>query len=135
MLFKLLLLYVTCVCFGEEQVELSILRISPPQTKTVGENVELECVVKNAENYALIWQRLNNHTSIIITAGDVIVTTDRRYSVIRNEPVPDTVDTQLYTLKIKGVEERDAGIYRCSYASPQNVPADVVLTVKPSPIA
>lgn len=133
MLFKFLLLYLPFACFAEVQVEPSIVRISSRQTKNVGETVELECVVKNAENYVVIWQRVNRNKhrdyNTIITAGPLIITLDRRFSITVNE-VPDAVNTQIHTLQIKDVNERDAGTYRCSYSSIQSVPADVVLTVE-----
>lgn len=138
MWFKLLLIYLPFACFAELQVEPSIVRISSQQTKNVGENVELECVVRNAENYVVIWQRMNpnKHSdyNTIITAGRLIVTVDSRFSITVNE-VPDAVNTQIHTLQIKDVDERDAGTYRCSYSSPQSVPADVVLTVQLLPSA
>lgn len=138
MWFKLILLFISpFISSGRDQFGPSIPRISPLQSKTVGEHVELECVIENSRNFILIWRKLDGND--IITAGLVTVIADSRYSsTIRDDPSSkDAADTRIYTLKIEDVRESDAGTYQCLkrrtlHSADANAPAEVVLTVQPS---
>lgn len=47
-------------------------------------------------------------------------------------PESDAIHTQVYTLRINDVQERDAGTYQCINSAKINVPAEVVLEVQTS---
>lgn len=53
-----LLLVLPSVCFGQGDELASIIKISSSQTKSVGDNVEFECVVKNLNDYKVVWEMI-----------------------------------------------------------------------------
>lgn len=138
MWFKLILLFVLSFFASDgKQLNSSIPRISAIQSKTVGENVELECFIENSRNFILIWRKLDGND--MITAGLVTVIADSRFSsTIEDDPSSkEAADTRIYTLKIEDVRESDAGTYQCLkrrtlHSADANAPAEVVLTVQPS---
>lgn len=126
-----LLLVFSLSCFGEVQERPSILRTSPNQIKTVGDHVDLECVCKNVDNYVLVWQRMNSsNQKIILAAGNIRITPDRRYNLVTTNGGSDDEPTTVYTLRINDVRESDAGTYQCQISDESSVPAYIVLTVQ-----
>lgn len=131
MLFKcwFVLIVLPSLCFGQDEESPSITKISSSQIKSVGEDVELECVVTNLNNYVVVWQlKSDSLATQILTAGFLRITANERYSL--NTLQRDV--NEIYTLKIKNVQENDAGTYQCLVSSLRPTIADVVLTVQPS---
>ncbi|XP_055686412.1 roundabout homolog 2-like [Lutzomyia longipalpis] len=86
-----------------------IYDISLDQEVKLGGNVELFCSVKNAENIAVYWKRLdyNEKEKSVISFGSKVIVPDPRISLYVNH------DHSLYKLRISNATTSDAGIYQC----------------------
>lgn len=124
----LLLLALPLLCLGGGQVP-RIARTSPPQVKTVGEAVELDCIIENIDEFTQIWRR----SDVILSVQTLLVTLNKRYRVKVKEPSVDERET-VYTLQIDDAQESDTGRYQCQISSQGSVPVEIDLTVLAKPL-
>lgn len=90
----------------------------------IGKTAFLSCVVKNlGKSKSVTWIR---HRDVhILSVGEETYTTDERFMARHNR------DTDEWTLVIKYVQERDAGIYECQIPSsvPRSYPINLNIVV------
>ncbi|XP_065204909.1 lachesin-like [Planococcus citri] len=111
----------------------TISYISQEQIKDIGGSVEFACSVQYAQDYPVIWARIDKSKTtepVHLSYGTTLVLRESRYRVqFRN-------DTSTYTLSVGEIQETDAGYYRCQIViSPTNkITAEVELQVRRPPI-
>ena len=106
-LFVLILMLVPC--FSQNIPFIS--HITQNQTKDIGSTVELECSIKNVNNYPVLWTVLatdQSATPKFLSTGTSLVTKDSRFG-LRYDPA-----SSKYVLQIKDIRETDAGMYFCN---------------------
>ncbi|RWS04782.1 Ig-like and fibronectin type-III domain-containing protein C25G4.10-like protein, partial [Dinothrombium tinctorium] len=86
-----------------------------PILAQLNEEVYIDCKVKDIANYTVLWRFIDPLKSPsegeILTAGNVRVTSDTRFSVLHRP------EENLWLLRINKVFESDAGIYVCEVNS------------------
>lgn len=126
----------TLICavlqIGVAQRTPTISYISQEQIKDIGETVELICSVQYAQDYPVLWIKLNKdngHEQVALSTGTALIIRDSRFSLKH-----DTASS--YTLQIKDIQETDAGFYQCRLQLSINnlVNAEVELQVRRPPI-
>ncbi|KAK6634028.1 hypothetical protein RUM44_004635 [Polyplax serrata] len=111
----------------------TISYISQEQIKDIGGTVELQCAVQYAQEYPVLWIRINrnrNNDPLPISSGSALIIKDSRFS-LRHDIASST-----YTLQIKDIQETDAGFYQCQVIIELNnkISAEVELQVRRLPI-
>lgn len=98
---------------GECEVELSNESeiISPPlQVRSIGESVQLNCTVKDADLFTVSWSkksRTNPAEIFMFTMASSLTIKDPRFSIYYD------ANTTTYSLSISQIEQTDTGIYEC----------------------
>lgn len=124
-MFYLILLLLQLSCLAQQTALISY--ITQNQIKYIGENVELECSVRNVEENPVMWIKiLDLQSTIFISTGDSVVINDTRFAIRYDEA------STTYTLQIKDFQETDAGTYQCQVylSTSKKISADVELTVR-----
>lgn len=110
----------------------TISYISQEQVRDIGETVELECSVQYAQEYPILWLKMNPPPaeSTTLSHNKQMILKDSRFS-LKHNPGSNT-----YVLQIKDMQETDAGPYQCKIQiSVQSyVNAVVNLVVRKPPI-
>ncbi|PSN51322.1 Lachesin [Blattella germanica] len=111
----------------------TISYISQEQIKDIGGTVELECSVQYAQEYPVLWMRVDRSRQgegLPISTGSSLIIRDSRFS-LRYDLASST-----YTLQIKDIQETDAGYYQCQVLISLNnrISAEVDLQVRRPPI-
>ncbi|XP_025160650.1 lachesin isoform X2 [Harpegnathos saltator] len=111
----------------------TISYITQEQVKDIGEIVELQCSVQYAEDYPVLWIKMNKqsgHDQVALSTGTALIIKDSRFS-LKHDPSSST-----YTLQIKDIQETDAGYYQCRIQLSLNnmESTDVELKVRRPPI-
>ncbi|KAH0953776.1 hypothetical protein HN011_009704 [Eciton burchellii] len=111
----------------------TISYISQEQIKDIGETVELQCSVQYAQEYPILWIKVNKenvHEQVALSTGTALIIRDSRFSLKY-----DTASTT-YILQIKDIQETDAGFYQCRLQITVNnlISAEVELQVRRPPI-
>ncbi|XP_046382587.1 lachesin isoform X1 [Ischnura elegans] len=127
--FILLFLFTLGTC----QRTPTISYISQEQIKDIGGTVELECSVQYAQDYPVVWMKMDRARitpPVPLSSGSSLIIRDSRLA-LRYDPHSST-----YTLQIKDIQETDAGIYHCQVIIAVNneISADVDLLVRRPPI-
>lgn len=111
----------------------TISYISQEQIKDIGGTVELECSVQYAQEYPVLWMKVDRSRLVDplpISTGSSLIIRDSRFS-LRYDTASST-----YTLQIKDIQETDAGYYQCQVIIALNnkISAEVDLQVRRPPI-
>lgn len=111
----------------------TISYISQEQIKDIGGTVELECSVQYAQDYPVLWMRIDRSRQsdgLPISTGSTLIIRDSRFA-LRYDTASST-----YTLQIKDIQETDAGYYQCQVLISLNnrISAEVDLQVRRPPI-
>ncbi|XP_018328077.1 lachesin [Agrilus planipennis] len=86
----------------------TISYISQEQIKDIGSTVELHCSVQYAQDYPVLWVKVDSQGSYVpISTGSSLIIYDSRFA-LRYDQASST-----YTLQIKDIQETDAGTYQC----------------------
>lgn len=109
-----------------------ISRITPTKVVNIGDTFDLECAVQYAQNYPVIWAKINPSDpseGTFISKDASQTSPDNRFS-IRHDRASYT-----YTLQLSKVRETDSGFYQCQVgiSSTNKVTADVNVTVQVPP--
>ncbi|XP_018012301.1 uncharacterized protein LOC108669470 [Hyalella azteca] len=91
-------------------------------TATIGGNAFLPCAVQHLGDRTVTWMRQQDLH--ILTAGPLTFSADERFRVLHPE------DSDDWTLHIKMVTPKDAGLYECQVNSDPKISREVTLTVK-----
>ncbi|RWS23337.1 Ig-like and fibronectin type-III domain-containing protein C25G4.10, partial [Leptotrombidium deliense] len=88
---------------------------SEPITVIPGEDTLIECIVKDADNYTVLWKYANSQTDIetakTLTANKIRLTEDDRISVLHR------TGHDTWVLKISKSKSEDSGVYICEINS------------------
>ncbi|XP_049838500.1 lachesin [Schistocerca gregaria] len=111
----------------------TISRISQEQIKDIGGTVELECSVQYAQDYPVLWMKVDRNRQVDplpISTGSSLIIRDSRFA-LRYDTASST-----YTLQIKDIQETDAGFYQCQVIIGLNnkITAEVDLQVRRPPV-
>nr|CAD7200951.1 unnamed protein product [Timema douglasi] len=111
----------------------TISYISQEQIKDIGGVVELECSVQYAQDYPVLWMKVDRNRitePLPISTGSSLIIRDSRFA-LRYDTASST-----YTLQIKDIQETDAGYYQCQVIIALNnkISAEVDLQVRRPPI-
>lgn len=111
----------------------TISYISQEQIKDIGGTVELKCSVQYAQEYPVIWMKVDRAKvtePLPISTGSSLIVRDSRFA-IRYDTASST-----YTLLVKDIQETDAGYYRCQVIIGINnkISAEVDLQVRRPPV-
>lgn len=110
----------------------SISHITQEQIKDIGGNVELDCSVQYASDYAVLWIKSNPQRTdtVFLSTGTSLVIKDTRFGLHYD------IATSTYTLQIKDIQETDAGLYSCQVvlSVANKITADVLLSVRRPPV-
>ncbi|XP_063220158.1 lachesin [Bacillus rossius redtenbacheri] len=123
-----------CLCgaaWGQRTPTISY--ISQLQIKDIGGVVELECSVQYAQDYPVLWMKIDQFRTtepLPISTGSALIIRDSRFA-LQYETASST-----YTLQIKDIQETDAGFYQCQVIIALNnkISAEVELQVRRPPI-
>lgn len=130
----LCLVIISALCtFVVSQRTPTISYISQEQIKDIGGTVELECSVQYAQDYPVLWMRIDRSRQsdgLPISTGSTLIIRDSRFA-LRYDTASST-----YTLQIKDIQETDAGYYQCQVLISLNnrISAEVDLQVRRPPI-
>lgn len=95
---------------------------STSKITNAGSVIEFDCTVKDAEDYPVLWFREIDDDVIPLTAGNVVVTRDRRISI--------RTSRTRYLLRIEDVQPSDAGNYRCEISVSVGIQLFVTIALK-----
>eukprot|EP00096_Caligus_rogercresseyi_P014118 TRINITY_DN664_c0_g1_i10.p1 TRINITY_DN664_c0_g1~~TRINITY_DN664_c0_g1_i10.p1 ORF type:complete len:374 (+),score=72.54 TRINITY_DN664_c0_g1_i10:1773-2894(+) len=107
----------------------SIGFITPDIVGEIGQDVKLECVIQNGEDYPVNWMKLNDRSSDdLISTGTTLAIKDPRFSLMSQDGT--------YTLTIRDLKESDASKYQCQVAVSlsNKKTADVAIQLKLPPV-
>ncbi|CAB4058220.1 unnamed protein product [Lepeophtheirus salmonis] len=107
----------------------SIGFITPDIIGDIGQNIKLECVIQNGEDYPVNWMKLNDRSSDdLISTGSTLVIKDPRFHLKSEDGT--------YILTIEELKESDASKYQCQVVVSLNdkKTADVSVKVKLPPV-
>ncbi|XP_059612629.1 lachesin-like [Phlebotomus argentipes] len=104
----------------------SISSITPHQIKDAKESVDLQCSVLNLSDFPVIWKKKSQSGGIILSSGEYLIDRDSRYDILYDK------SSSTFTLKIKDLEESDAGTYQCQIllSAVYQITAEVELQVR-----
>jgi len=115
MILQIFLAYLVC-CFNPLLAQLTDNRdegllppslqdsLQVPQIAASNTNALLTCVVRHLGNHTLLWKY---GVSRVLTAGNVRITSDSRFSVLHDK------GGDVYVLQILNVTHNDTGLYVC----------------------
>ncbi|XP_031827641.1 septate junction protein lachesin [Nomia melanderi] len=111
----------------------SISYISQEQIKDIGETVEFRCSVQYAQEFPVIWTKINKdiaNEQMPLSHGSSLIIRDTRFALRYDEA------TSTFVLQVKDIQETDAGFYQCKVLISLNnyVTANVELQVRRPPI-
>lgn len=111
----------------------TISYISQEQIKDIGETVEFHCSVQYAEDYPVLWTKVdkdNENNQLPVSHGSSLIVKDTRFALKYNEA------SSTFVLQVKDIQETDAGFYQCKILISLNnqVSAKVELQVRRPPI-
>ncbi|KAK4878711.1 hypothetical protein RN001_011217 [Aquatica leii] len=111
----------------------TISYISQEQIKDIGGTVELHCSVQYAQEYPVLWMKVDHNSNsyiLPISTGSSLILHDSRFA-LRYDQASST-----YTLQIKDIQETDAGFYQCQVliSVSNKIAAEVELQVRRPPI-
>ncbi|KFM57521.1 Ig-like and fibronectin type-III domain-containing protein, partial [Stegodyphus mimosarum] len=104
-----LFLLITCNVFlakGAPTLEATPLE---PLLAVAGDAVLIDCVVKNLQNYTIIWRRVvpGSNKTEILSAGEVRIIPDSRFSLLHQK------GHETWVLQIQKAQVNDSGRYIC----------------------
>jgi neuronal growth regulator 1 len=107
--------------------------ISREQIVNIGGTVNLECSVQYAQDYPVLWVKLDplgQGSSLPISTGSTVIIRDNRFS-LRYDMASST-----YTLQVKDIQESDVGWYQCQVviSISNKITADVSVLVRIPPV-
>ncbi|KAK0096324.1 hypothetical protein PV326_005818 [Microctonus aethiopoides] len=86
----------------------TISYISQEQIKDIGNTVDLQCSVQYAQDYPVLWIKVNKDgTELPLASKTSLILKDSRFSLRYDDA------TSTYVLQIKDIQETDAGFYVC----------------------
>ncbi|XP_076232625.1 septate junction protein lachesin isoform X1 [Calliopsis andreniformis] len=111
----------------------TISYISQEQIKDIGETVEFRCSVQYAQEYPVVWTKINKdiaNDQLPLSHGSSLIIRDTRFALRYDEA------TSTFILQVKDIQETDAGFYQCKVLISLNnyVTANVELQVRRPPI-
>lgn len=132
-IYVLLAVILNNALLGTTQRTPTISYISQEQIKDIGGTVELECSVQYAQEYPVLWMKVDRNRitqPLPISTGSSLIIPDGRFS-LRYDTASST-----YTLQIKDIQETDAGYYQCQVIIALNnkIQAEVDLQVRRPPV-
>lgn len=74
---------------------------SKPIRVSVGDDINIDCVVKNRNNLTILWKYVNGSVETLLAANQVIVSDDKRLAVIHEScmcPELESSDPTTWTL-------------------------------------
>ncbi|CAG4949001.1 unnamed protein product [Parnassius apollo] len=130
---KLCLLIFCLAAVASGQHTPTISHITQAQIRDIGGSVDLECSVKYAQDYPVLWMKydkVNTTEAFVLSSYSTLIIRDSRFS-IRFDAASAT-----YTLSIKDIQEIDAGWYQCQVllSVSNRITAEVELQVRRPPI-
>ncbi|XP_033325201.2 septate junction protein lachesin isoform X2 [Megalopta genalis] len=111
----------------------TISYISQEQIKDIGETVEFRCSVQYAQDYPVIWTKINKdmaNEQLPLSHSSSLIIRDTRFALRYDEA------TSTFILQVKDIQETDAGFYQCKVLISSNtfVTANVELQVRRPPV-
>nr|XP_046912345.1 Ig-like and fibronectin type-III domain-containing protein 1 isoform X1 [Dermatophagoides farinae] len=82
-----------------------------PIRVNVGDDIDIDCVIKNRNNLTVLWKYINGTSESLLAANQVIVSDDKRLSVIHHE------QQERWILQIRFARVQDTGVYKCEVNS------------------
>lgn len=132
---RFLTLLLPILCFGHSEPEL--LSSTPPQVKTAGDIVSLECVLHNvnASEYPMSWLKETpdpHNLYQLLSRGNRTIPNDR-YTVSYT-PLVEIADAGVFSFEIRDLRESDSGAYICNVhlSDALRLEGEVLLTVEPA---
>jgi len=99
----------------DDQFQLpSISSISPNQTLSPGQTLQLTCILENANHFPNVWLKLDDEeakTGQFISTGSSLIIRDNRMSVTLDRNSNNS--TSVSTLQIEKINKDDTGTYQC----------------------
>jgi len=110
--------------------------ITQPEIVTdIGATAEMECSVQYAQDYPVIWMKLDEddgtgNNDLPITSGTTLILTNERFNIDLDKA------TSTYKLRIRDIQETDGAIYQCQVliSLTDKETAEVPLIVRRPPI-
>lgn len=105
----ILCIYLMCP-FVHLQRSPTISYISQVQIRDIGDSVDFSCSVHDSEDYQVYWKKVDPLKALFavpLTAGIKKIINDPRIRVSY------TPENSTYLLHIEGIQETDAGFYKC----------------------
>ncbi len=108
--------------------------ITQPEIVTdIGGTIEMQCSVQYAQDYPVIWMKLDpvdRNNDLTITTGTTLILRDPRFHISLDK------STSTYTLRLEDIQETDGAIYQCQVliALADKETADVPLIVRRPPV-
>lgn len=126
-----LFLCILTIAFAQRTPTISY--ITQEQIKDIGDTVELECSVQYAQQYPVLWMKVDKQKiseQVPISTGSTLIIHESRFA-LRKDTASST-----YTLQIKDIQETDAGYYQCQVfiALNNKISAEVELQVRRPPV-
>lgn len=111
----------------------TISYISQEQIKDIGETVEFQCSVQYAQEYPVLWTKVNKDNEndpLPLSHGSSLIIRDTRFTLRYDE------SSSTFILQVKDIQETDAGFYQCKVVISVNnyVSAKVELQVRRPPV-
>ncbi|GFY73092.1 RNA-directed DNA polymerase from mobile element jockey, partial [Trichonephila inaurata madagascariensis] len=80
-----------------------------PLLAVAGDSVLIDCVVKNLQNYTIIWRRVvpGSNKTEILSAGEVRIIPDPRFSLLHQK------GHETWVLQVQKAQVNDSGRYIC----------------------
>ncbi|XP_017787557.1 PREDICTED: lachesin-like [Habropoda laboriosa] len=88
----------------------TISYISQEQIKDIGQTVEFHCSVQYAQDFPVLWTKINKDVAndqLALSHGSSLIIRDTRFALRYD----DALST--FVLQIKDIQETDAGFYQC----------------------
>jgi len=110
--------------------------ITQPEIVTdIGATAEMECSVQYAQDYPVIWMKLDEddgtgNNDLPITSGTTLILTNERFNIDLDKA------TSTYRLRIRDIQETDGAIYQCQVliSLTDKETAEVPLIVRRPPV-
>ncbi|GFS33092.1 ig-like and fibronectin type-III domain-containing protein, partial [Nephila pilipes] len=121
-LIFLFLVYCTSSTKGAPTLEATPLE---PLLAVAGDSVLIDCVVKNLQNYTIIWRRVvpGSNKTEILSAGEVRIIPDPRFSLLHQK------GHETWVLQVQKAQVNDSGRYICEVNTSPRMQIYRLLTV------
>jgi len=134
--FTIILISTLVVIANGQDRRPTISFITQPEIVTdIGATAEMECSVQYAQDYPVIWMKLDEddgtgNNDLPITSGTTLILTNERFNIDLDKA------TSTYRLRIRDIQETDGAIYQCQVliSLTDKETAEVPLIVRRPPV-